>query len=133
MLAACVRVLAEWNWEERPAAVVAMPSRRHPQLVGSVAQAIAERGRLPLLGTLDWANGGPTGGPGGNSAYRLAGVWERFAVGPELAAALQEHAGRPVLLVDDIADSRWSLTIAGRLLRQHGAGAVLPFTLALQG
>jgi ATP-dependent DNA helicase RecQ len=133
MLAACVRVLAEWNWEERPAAVVAMPSRRHPQLVGSVAQAIAERGRLPLLGTLDWAYGGPTGGPGGNSAYRLAGVWERFAVGPELAAALQEHAGRPVLLVDDIADSRWSLTIAGRLLRQHGAGAVLPFTLALQG
>ncbi|RZU65996.1 RecQ-like ATP-dependent DNA helicase [Microterricola gilva] len=133
MLAACVRVLAEWNWEERPAAVVEMPSRRHPQLVGSVAQAIAERGRLPLLGTLDWANGGPSGGPGGNSAYRLAGVWERFAVGPELAAALQEYAGRPVLLVDDIADSRWSLTIAGRLLRQHGAGAVLPFTLALQG
>ncbi|KQW06726.1 recombinase RecQ [Leifsonia sp. Root4] len=133
MLAACVRVLAEWNWEERPAAVVAMPSRRHPQLIGSVAQTISERGRLPLLGTLDWANGGPSGGPGGNSAYRLSGVWERFAVGPELAAALHEYAGRPVLLVDDIADSRWSLTIAGRLLRQHGAGAVLPFTLALQG
>ncbi|PPL18854.1 RecQ family ATP-dependent DNA helicase [Microterricola pindariensis] len=132
LLQACVRVLAEWGWEERPAAVVAMPSRRHPQLVGSVAQAISERGRLPLLGTLDWANGGPTGGSGGNSAYRLSNVWDRFAVGPELASALEQYAGRPILLVDDIADSRWTLTIAGRLLRQRGAGAVLPFTLALQ-
>ncbi|AMB60472.1 recombinase RecQ [Microterricola viridarii] len=133
MLQACVRVLAEWGWEERPAAVVAMPSRRHPQLVDSVARAISERGRLPLLGTLDWANGGPTGGSGGNSAYRLSNVWDRFSVGPELAAALEQFSGRPILLVDDIADSRWSLTVAGRLLRQHGAGAVLPFTLALQG
>jgi len=36
----------------------------------------------------------------------------------------------PVLLVDDIVDSRWTLTCAGWLLRHHGAGPVHPFALA---
>lgn len=132
MLQACVRVLAEWKWEERPAAVVCVPSRRHPLLINSVAHTISERGRLPLLGSLEWSNGGPRSGPGGNSAYRLASVWDRFDVGPELASALESFQGRPILLVDDLIDSRWTITMAGRLLRHHGAGAVLPFALALQ-
>ena len=75
--------------------------------------------------------GGPTGEPGGNSAFRLAGVWDRFAVGPSLAAALRDADG-PVLLVDDLVDSRWTLTVAARTLRQAGADAVLPFALATQ-
>ncbi|SEN71268.1 DEAD/DEAH box helicase [Cryobacterium sp. TMT1-3] len=132
MLAACVRVLAEWGWAERPAAIVGMPSRRHPLLINSVARSLAEVGRLPWLGALDWANGGPTGEPGGNSAYRLSSVWDRFTVGPELASALTPFAGRPLLLIDDLADSRWTLTVAARVLRRHGASAVLPFTLALR-
>ena len=37
----------------------------------------------------------------------------------------------PVLLVDDLVDSRWTLTVAGSLLRDHGAGPVFPFALAL--
>ena len=37
----------------------------------------------------------------------------------------------PVLLVDDLVDSRWTLTVAGSLLREHGAGPVLPFALAV--
>ena len=35
-----------------------------------------------------------------------------------------------VLLVDDIIDSGWTLTLAGWLLRQKGSGVVHPFTLA---
>ena len=132
MLGACVRVLADWGWDERPVAVVSMPSRRHPVLIESVARALSGAGRLPWLGSLEFANGGPTGTPGGNSAYRRANVWERFSVGPALAEALEPFAGRPVLLIDDSADSRWTLTVAGRLLRQHGVSAVLPFTLALK-
>jgi ATP-dependent DNA helicase RecQ len=38
--------------------------------------------------------------------------------------------GGPVLLVDDLLDSRWTLTVAGALLRRHGASSVLPFALA---
>ena len=37
-----------------------------------------------------------------------------------------------LLLVDDIVDSGWTLTVVGSLLRAHGSGAVVPFTLARQ-
>ncbi|WP_350348783.1 DEAD/DEAH box helicase [Agromyces sp. G08B096] len=127
VLAACVRVLADWGWAERPVAVVAMPSRSRPQLVDSLARGLAEVGRLPYLGALAPRDGGPTGGPGGNSAFRLAGLWERLSTD-----GLDVPAG-PVLLVDDLADSRWTLTVAARELRLAGASAVLPFALALRG
>jgi ATP-dependent DNA helicase RecQ len=132
LLRACVQVLAGWGWERRPAGVVAVPSRRRPALVGSVARALAEVGRLPYLGELDVVDGGPAGEPGGNSAFRLAGVWDRLGVGPALASAVAD-AGGPVLLVDDLVSSRWTMTVAGRALRRAGAAEVLPFALAVDG
>ncbi|RKR74417.1 RecQ-like ATP-dependent DNA helicase [Frondihabitans australicus] len=127
----CIRVLAEWPWASRPTGIVVMPSRTRPQLVSSLAQALGSVGRLPVLGALD----GPGEVPGDrstNSVYRLAELHGALTVGPSLAAALDSHDG-PVLLVDDLADSRWSLTVAGRELRRAGASAVLPFALALVG
>ena len=132
LISACVRVLADWDWEDRPVAVVSLPSRRHPLLVASVAEGLAAAGELPYLGALALVGGGPSGEPGGNSAYRLAGVWQRFTTsGLDLTAGLDLTRG-PVLLVDDLADSRWTLTVAGRELRRAGATAVLPFVLALR-
>ncbi|GGM43978.1 RecQ family ATP-dependent DNA helicase [Microbacterium saperdae] len=127
LLAACVRVLAGWTWDQRPVAVVAMPSRSHPQLVDSLARGLAEVGRLPYLGALAPIGGGPSGQPGGNSVFRLAGLWDRLS-----AEHLEVPAG-PVLLIDDLVDSRWTMTIAARTLRRAGASEVLPFTLALRG
>ena len=103
-----------------------MKRANRPQLVDSLARTLAEAGRLPFLGALPIAEGGPSGEPGGNSVYRLAGLWDRFDV-----SGLMIPAG-PLLLVDDIADSRWTLTVAARELRRAGATAVLPFTLALR-
>lgn len=147
LVAACVRVLADWGWDERPVAVVSMPSRSRPQLVASVAEALASAGKLPYLGTLSHTGGGPTGEPGGNSAYRLASVWGQFewAGGTGAAGSAEGYtegtasaAGNPlpngpILLVDDLVDSRWTLTIAAKALREAGADAVLPFALALRG
>jgi ATP-dependent DNA helicase RecQ len=99
----------------------------------SVGERLAELGRLPLLGTVTPVGRGPEGTAGGNSAYRLAGVWDRFDVDPELRARASELDGAPVLLVDDMADSRWTLTVAGRALRRAGFGPVLPLVLALAG
>lgn len=127
VLGACVRVLAEWGWENRPVAVVAMPSRAKPHLVDSLARGIAGIGRLPFVGYLELVDGGPTGQPGGNSAFRVAGVWDRFS-----AASVDVPAGT-VLLVDDRVDSGWTLTVAARELRRAGAAEVLPFALALRG
>lgn len=132
LLRACVPVLRDWDWEGRPVGVVAVPSRRRPALVDSTARGLAEIGRLPYLGALELVADGPVGDPGGNSAFRLAGVWGRLAVGPQLASAVA-GAGGPVLLVDDVAHSRWTLTVAAQALRQAGAASVLPFTLAVEG
>ena len=35
-------------------------------------------------------------------------------------------SGDPVLLVDDLSDSRWTLTVAGAVLRETGSGPVTP-------
>jgi ATP-dependent DNA helicase RecQ len=130
LVRAAVQVLAGWDWSQRPVAVAWVPSRRRPQLVGSFAGELARLGLLVDLGPLELAHGGPTGQPGGNSAFRLAGVWERVVVGDEMRGGLAELNG-PVLLVDDLADSRWTIAAAGRALRLAGASAVLPFTLAV--
>ncbi len=128
---AVVRTLAAWRWVRRPTGVVGIPSRARPLLVSSLAEEIARIGRLPLLGSLDLVDGGPTGEPGGNSAFRLAGVHGRFAIGADLAGRLRSHAG-PVLLVDDVVDSRWTITEATRVLREAGVDSVLPFALAVE-
>ena len=39
----------------------------------------------------------------------------------------------PVLLVDDMVDSRWTLTVAAWLLRTNGSGEVWPLALAITG
>ncbi|MDM4762783.1 RecQ family ATP-dependent DNA helicase [Galbitalea sp. SE-J8] len=132
LLDAAVQVLAAWGWAERPVGVVAMPSARRPRLVASLAAELGRVGRLPVLGSLTRTGEGSPAGAGAPSAGRLAGVWTAFAVGSELASALAETPG-PVLLVDDLADSRWTLTVAARLLREAGAPGVLPFALALAG
>ncbi|TDB99856.1 DEAD/DEAH box helicase [Micromonospora fluostatini] len=136
--AAVVEVLKAWAhgdhpWPARPVAVVAVGSRRRPRLVGSLAERIAAVGRLPLLGEVV-----PTGpesagaGPRGNSAQRVRALHDAFAVPDALAATLGGLAG-PVLLVDDLVDSGWTMTIVARLLRRAGAPDVLPLALAVAG
>jgi ATP-dependent DNA helicase RecQ len=41
--------------------------------------------------------------------------------------------GQSIMLVDDLTDSRWTVTVAGRALRRAGAGAVLPLVLGQAG
>ena len=131
VLTAVVDVLRSWPWAQRPVAVVSMPSRTRPALVRSIASGVASIGRLPYAGELSLVEGGPTGEPGGSSAFRLAGVWGRLDVGAELRAALADLRG-PVLLVDDLAASRWTLAVAARTLREAGADGVLPLVLAVE-
>ena len=65
-----------------------------------------------------------------NSAHRLHAVWHRFTVPAPLSAGLTRLSG-PVLLVDDLVDTGWTLTVAAKLLREAGAPAVLPLVLAM--
>ncbi|MEY9876878.1 ATP-dependent DNA helicase RecQ [Streptacidiphilus sp. MAP12-33] len=138
-----VTLLADWSrgpsaWEQRPSAVVAIASRTRPELIGSLAAGIARIGRLPLLGQVEYAAGvDPRRGGRGNSAQRLKQLHDAFVLSPDLAAALAAPDGDgagalsgPLLLVDDYADSGWTLAVVARLLRRAGAPAVLPLVLA---
>jgi ATP-dependent DNA helicase RecQ len=124
---ACVQVLAAWDWSVRPAGVVVLGSVGRPRLVTSLGERICAVGRLPMLGRVEVRGTDETRR---NSAQRLAQVWASLRVEPDLGARLSEVDG-PVLLVDDLVDTGWTMTLAAKLLRDNGAGAVLPFALAV--
>jgi ATP-dependent DNA helicase RecQ len=44
-----------------------------------------------------------------------------------------ELGAGPVLLVDDVISSGWTMTVAAMLLRRAGAPAVLPLAVASTG
>jgi ATP-dependent DNA helicase RecQ len=125
----CVAVLASWGWARRPVGVVTVSSRRRPELIDSVGARLASVGRLTPLGSVSV---GGAGGHRANSARRLAELWSAMSVSAELAGQLSTVDG-PVLLVDDLVDSGWTMTLAAKLLRDAGAAEVLPFALASAG
>ena len=128
---ACLQVLREWDWDERPAAVAWVPGLSRPRLVAALGEGLARAGRLRVLGPLGLAPGAASL-PRANSTFRVRDLWTRFHVTPQQEAVLPGLSG-PVLLVDDLVDSRWTMTVAGRLLKRAGARAVLPFALAATG
>jgi ATP-dependent DNA helicase RecQ len=142
---AVVQVLSDWargpgGWASgaadapaRPVGVVSVASRRHGVLVGSLSTAIAEVGRMPLLGRVEYApEAGPATLPRSNSAQRVRALHTAFVLPEELVEAVKA-AGGPVILVDDFCDSGWTLAVIARLLRRAGAAAVFPLVLAVQG
>ncbi len=142
---AVVDVLTDWakgpgGWasgsgdaQPRPVGVVTMTSHTRPQLIQSLGARIAEIGRLPLLGSIEYTAGADAGRvPRSNSAQRLRALDGALTVPPALATALREADG-PVFLVDDMTDSGWTLAVAARMLRRAGAKGVLPLVLAVQG
>jgi ATP-dependent DNA helicase RecQ len=130
---AVVTVLAAWDWDQRPVAVATISSRTRARLVGSVGRRLAQVGRLVWLGELRRVGGGqPGAGASSNSVQRLAAVHDAFAVPDEMAEALTGLPG-PVLLVDDVVNSGWTMTVGARLLRRAGAEGVLPLALAIDG
>ncbi|MFJ1876712.1 MULTISPECIES: RecQ family ATP-dependent DNA helicase [Streptomyces] len=140
---AVVGVLVDWakgpdGWASgaqdgvpRPVGVVTIASRTRPQLINSLGARIAEVGRLPLLGSLEYEGEGSSVSRS-NSAQRLKTLDGALNVSADLASALSENPG-PVLLVDDFTETGWTLAVAARMLRRAGAQGVMPLVLAVQG
>jgi ATP-dependent DNA helicase RecQ len=106
-----------------PEWVTAVPSLRRPQLVPDFARRLAQRLNFPYQIALKHIQQHPEQKSMQNSFQQATNVLDKFAVQEPLS-------NQPVLLVDDIADSRWTLTIAGHLLQAHGCTLVYPFVLA---
>lgn len=120
---ACIAVLREWKWTQRPGAVMALQSATHPKLAADLAARLAQIGRLTDLGILHTRPDRPPVSAA-NSAHRVAALFDSWEA-PDLTGL-----DTPVLLVDIHTDTGWTLTLAARTLRHAGAPAVLPFALA---
>ena len=109
-------------------AVVIVDSRVRPTLVRQFGRAVAHHLDARPLGIV--AVSGPAGRHDVNSPTRLADVARSLSLDAWTAEALEALAGATVVLVDDLTDSGWTLTVAAAMLRRAGAGAIHPFVLA---
>ena len=127
LVEACVRLAREWNPQPAPVWVTSIPSLRHPALVPDFARRLAAALNLPFDAVLEKTDNRPEQKTMANSTQQARNIDGSLAVSaPALRTA-------PVLLVDDMVDSRWTLTVAAWLLRSHGSGEVFPLGLALTG
>jgi ATP-dependent DNA helicase RecQ len=117
----------EWNPQPAPVWVTCIPSRRHPELVPDFARRLAALLNLPFVMALEKTADRAEQKAMANSTQQARNI------DGSLAVTTQTLPGGPVLLVDDTADSRWTLTIAAWLLRSHGSDDVFPLALALTG
>jgi ATP-dependent DNA helicase RecQ len=129
LVVAAVRAIRDqWRPEPAPEWVTSVPARGSGR-VGEFAAAVAAQLGLPYVESLTTDETGEAQPQHAmqNSVLQLANA--RKKLGVTGAAVLPG----PVLLIDDIVDSRWTLTVAGALLREDGSGPVLPFALAVGG
>ena len=124
LVKASVNLVQEWQPQPMLTWVTCIPSRRHPDLVRNFAESLAAGLGLPFRVALEKTDDRPEQKRMNNSAQQ-----ERNVEG-SLAIVQANLLPGPVLLVDDIVDSRWTFTVATGLLRSKGCSAVYPFALA---
>ena len=124
LVGACASLVTQWAPGPAPAWVTCIPSRRHPNLVPDFAERLAMRLGLPFHRSLDKVEERAEQKSMANSTQQARNV------DGSLALSREPLPRGPVLLVDDMVDSRWTLTVAAWLLRSHGSGEVWPLALA---
>jgi ATP-dependent DNA helicase RecQ len=107
----------------KPDVIVPVPSLRRPQLVPQLAQRLAQMLNLPVVGALRHDEQHPPQAEFLNSFQQADNVLGQFSV-------VENVQGQSILLVDDVVDSGWTLTVLGDLLQRSGAKAVHPFAIA---
>jgi len=127
LVTACELLVRQWNPQPAPTWVTCVPSLRHPDLVRDFASRLALRLGLPFHVVLEKTDNRPEQKTMSNSTQQARNI------DGSLAITTQPIPVGPVLLVDDMVDSRWTLTVAAWLLRIHGSGAVFPLALAQTG
>ncbi|WP_445768014.1 RecQ family ATP-dependent DNA helicase [Rheinheimera sp.] len=125
---ALVEAMAEMiqeRWQPNPAPqwVCYVPSLNHPQLVPNFARRLAARLGLQLVDAVSKIRDNQPQKGQQNRFHQCRNLDGAFAINSSVPNA-------PVLLVDDIVDSGWTLTVIAALLQQAGSGVVYPVALA---
>ena len=127
-LVVAARDLIRDRWQPDPAPewVAYVPSRRRPELVPDLAHRLAQSLGLTCMDVVIKVRDTEPQKTMQNGQQQYRNVVDAFEISGEVPSG-------PVLLVDDMVDSRWTLTVIGLLLREAGADSVTPFALADTG
>jgi ATP-dependent DNA helicase RecQ len=124
LVEACASLVRRWSPSPAPQWVACIPSRRNPVLVPDFARRLAQALNLPFDTALLKVRNHPPQKEMANSAHQCRNLVDT------MQAETRNIQPGPVLLVDDIVDSRWTFTMAAWLLREAGSGEVWPLALS---
>jgi ATP-dependent DNA helicase RecQ len=112
-----------WKPDPFPGWITCVPSKRHPELVSYFARRLAAQLGIPFLSVIEKTRETEPQKQMENSAQQVRNLVAAFSVNRDILAT-------PVILVDDVIDSGWTITMIAALLRGNGSGPVFPFALA---
>jgi ATP-dependent DNA helicase RecQ len=112
-----------WKPDPFPEWITCVPSNRQPFLVSDFAERLAVGLGIPFKAVVAKTRENEPQKLMENSAQQVRNLLATFAVSRDIL-------NQPVLLVDDVIDSGWTLTMIAVLLRMNGSGPVFPFALA---
>jgi ATP-dependent DNA helicase RecQ len=129
LVTASVEAIRAWSPapDRSPSWVTCVPSRTSPELVPDFARRLAAALGLPFHMSVEQIADRPPQKTMANSNHQARNVDGKFRL------TTTDISPGPVLLVDDIIDSRWTTAVIAMLLRRGGSGPVHPFALALTG
>lgn len=116
-------IIERWKPKEFPTWVCCIPSLNHKTLVPDFAKRLANKLGIPFVDSLEKVlENGPQKWQQNryHQCSNLDGAFRVNQLGPEGS----------VLLVDDVARSKWTFTVGAALLQQAGSGKVYPVALA---
>jgi ATP-dependent DNA helicase RecQ len=122
--AAAQLIVNRWRPNPAPTWITCVPSRRHQTLVPDFARRLARRMGLPFVECIRKVRDTEPQKTRANSFQQAQNLVGAFTVDQATVRA------EPVLLIDDMVDSKWTFTVASALLRRAGSGPVHPFALA---
>ena len=124
LIDACVVRFKEWDPQPAPTWVTCVPSLRNPILVPDFAKRLAQALNLSFRVAIEKTDSRLEQNKFNNSFQQARNV------DGSLAPVRDQILSGPVLLVDDVILSGWTLTISSWLLRKNGSGEVWPLALA---
>jgi len=117
-------ILERWKPTPFPFWITCVPSLRRPGLVPDFARRLAKRLGIKFVPCVEKLHHTKPQKLMQNSYQQAKNLQSAFRVNS------RECIGKPVILFDDMVDSRWTLTIIGVLLREAGSGPVYPLALS---
>jgi ATP-dependent DNA helicase RecQ len=123
LVEACAAMVRTWAPQPAPGWITCIPSRRHPKLVPDFARRLAAALNLPFHPVLEKIDDRRAQKEMANSSQQARNVDGSLGIRGNVQTG-------PVLLVDDMVDSRWTMTVAAHVLTSNGSGPVYPLALA---